>query len=79
VKVNLESVKHLRRSRTIAQELFNYISITFNKTEVLNKTSKNKVLEGISDIKKYENFSFFFFFESITRNKTLAIDLNSMQ
>jgi hypothetical protein len=61
VKVNLESVKHLRRSRTIAQELFNYISITFNKTEVLNKTSKNKVLEGISDIKKYENFSFFFF------------------
>ncbi len=61
MKVNLESVKHLRRSRTIAQELFNYISITFNKTEVLNKTSKNKVLEGISDIKKYENFSFFFF------------------
>ncbi len=61
MKVNLESVKHLRRSRTIAQELYNYISITFNKTEVLNKTSKNKVLEGISDIKKYENFSFFFF------------------
>ncbi len=59
MKVNLESVKHLRRSRTIAQELYNYISITFNKTEVLNKTSKNKVLEGISDIKKYENFSLF--------------------
>jgi hypothetical protein len=57
--VNLESVKHLRRSRTIAQELFNYISITFNKTEILSKTSKNKILEGISDIKKYENFSFF--------------------
>jgi len=39
-----DSVKHLRRAETTAQEIFNYLSITLNK---LNPQLDTKVKNGI--------------------------------
>ena len=46
-------MKHLRRAHTTAQEIFNYLSITLNKTNSVDNEIKNKILSQVSDMKKY--------------------------
>ena len=48
----LESVKHLRRAHSTAQEIFNYLSITLNKTKLISDKLKYSLLSEIKDRKK---------------------------
>jgi len=51
-KESFEGISHLKRSRIVAQEIFNYLSITLNKSEVMNRDFYPEVISRISDFKK---------------------------
>ena len=51
-------MKHLRRAHTTAQEIFNYLSITLNKTNSVDNEIKNKILSQVSDMKKYVSLKY---------------------